>query len=116
VTAGTIATSGQNLKIPAAGYYKMEVDTEKLTYKVTVWGIVVMNGTPGGWDADTKMTYNKVAKTWSIIATLTTQSAPDNGMKFRAITIGILTLEILVLMVLEAGGTNISTTAGLFDH
>jgi hypothetical protein len=46
------------------------------------------------------MTYNKVAKTWSIIATLTTQSAPDNGMKFRAITIGILTLEILVLMVL----------------
>jgi hypothetical protein len=28
---------------------------------------------------DTKMTYNKVAKTWSIIATLTTQSAPDNG-------------------------------------
>jgi hypothetical protein len=45
------------------------------------------------------MTYNKVAKTWSIIATLTTQSA-DNGMKFRAINNGILTLEILVLMVL----------------
>jgi hypothetical protein len=33
-TAGTIATSGANLKIQA-GYYKMEVDTEKLTYKVT---------------------------------------------------------------------------------
>jgi hypothetical protein len=26
-----------------------------------VWGIVG-NGTPGGWDADTKMTYNKVVK------------------------------------------------------
>jgi hypothetical protein len=44
-----------------------------------------------------KMTYNKVAKTWSIIATLTTQSAQ---VKFRANNNGILTLEILVLMVL----------------
>lgn len=115
-TAGTIATSGANLKIPAAGYYKMEVDTEKLTYKVTaqVWGIVG-NGTPGGWDADTKMTYNKVAKTWSIIATLTTQSAPDNGMKFRAnnnwdFNFGDTGAD----GTLEAGGTNISTTAGTY--
>jgi hypothetical protein len=115
-TAGTIATSGANLKIPAAGYYKMEVDTEKLTYKVTaqVWGIVC-NGTPGGWDADTKMTYNKVAKTWSIIATLTTQSAPDNGMKFRAnnnwdYNFGDTGAD----GTLEAGGTNISTTAGTY--
>jgi hypothetical protein len=45
----------------------MEVDTEKLTYKVTASMGNCGNGTPGGWDADTKMTYNKVAKTWSII-------------------------------------------------
>lgn len=115
-TAGTIAASGENFKIPAAGYYKMEVDTEKLTYKATplVWGIVG-NGTPGGWDADTKMTYDKVAKTWSIIATLTTQASPDNGMKFRAnnnwdYNFGDTGAD----GTLDAGGTNIGTTAGTY--
>ena len=116
-TPGTLLLSGpDNLKIPAAGYYKMEVDTKKLTYKATkmVWGIVG-NATPGGWDADTPMTYNKVTKKWTLIATLTTQSAPDNGMKFRAnnnwdYNFGDTGAD----GTLEGGGTNIGTTAGTY--
>jgi hypothetical protein len=79
-TAGTIATSGDNLKIPAAGYYKINVDTEKLTYTAvaTTWGIIG-DGTPGGWDSSTAMTYNKTTKVWTITANLT-----QKEMKFRA--------------------------------
>jgi hypothetical protein len=115
-TPNTIALTGPNLKIPAAGYYKMEVDTEKLTYKATkmVWGIVG-NGTPGGWDADTPMTYDKVTKKWTLTVTLTTQSAPDNGMKFRANNNWDYNFgDTGANGSLEGGGTNISTTAGTY--
>jgi hypothetical protein len=115
-TAGTLALSGANLKIPAAGYYKIEVDTDKLTYKATkqVWGIVG-NATPGGWDADTPMTYDKVTKQWTLTAILTAQSAPDNGMKFRAnnnwdYNFGDNGAD----GTLEGGGTNIGTSAGTY--
>ncbi|HEX9152416.1 MAG TPA: DUF5116 domain-containing protein, partial [Flavobacterium sp.] len=115
-TAGTLDPKGANLKIPAAGYYKLEVDSEKLTYKATkqVWGIVG-NGTPGGWDADTPMTYDKVTKKWTVTAVLTTQAAPDNGLKFRAnndwnFNFGDTGAD----GKLEAGGTNIGTTAGTY--
>jgi hypothetical protein len=79
-TPGTIATSGDNLKIPAAGYYKINVDTEKLTYTAvaTAWGIIG-DGTPGSWDNSTAMTYNKTTKVWTVTANLT-----QKEMKFRA--------------------------------
>ncbi|MGO4817810.1 SusE domain-containing protein [Flavobacterium sp. W22_SRS_FP1] len=79
-TAGTIATSGDNLKIPAAGYYKINVDTEKLTYTVvaTTWGIIG-DGTPGSWDNSTAMSYDKNTKVWTVTADLT-----QKEMKFRA--------------------------------
>lgn len=79
-TPGTIATSGDNLKIPAAGYYKFNVDTEKLTYTATAtaWGIIG-DATPAGWGGSTAMTYNKVTKLWTVTATLS-----QAEMKFRA--------------------------------
>jgi hypothetical protein len=79
-TAGTIALTGDNLKIPAAGYYLIVVDTEKLTYKATAtaWGIIG-DGTPAGWDNSTAMTYNKTTKVWTVTANLT-----QKEMKFRA--------------------------------
>ena len=78
--AGTLDPKGANLKIPAAGYYQIVVDTEKLTYKATAtaWGIIG-DGTPKGWDASSAMTYNKVTKVWTITANLT-----QKEMKFRA--------------------------------
>jgi hypothetical protein len=79
-TAGKIALTGDNLKIPAAGYYLIVVDTEKLTYKATAtaWGIIG-DGTPAGWDNSTAMTYNKTTKVWTVTANLT-----QKEMKFRA--------------------------------
>ncbi|MFV8377077.1 SusE domain-containing protein [Flavobacterium sp. LB1P62] len=79
-TAGTLDPKGANLKIPAAGYYKLEVDTEKLTYKATAtaWGIIG-DATPAGWGGSTAMTYNKVTKLWTVTATLS-----QAEMKFRA--------------------------------
>ena len=79
-TPGTLALTGSNLQMTAAGYYKIEVDTEKLTYKTTAtsWGIIG-DGTPGGWGASTAMTYNKTTKVWTVTADLT-----QKEMKFRA--------------------------------
>jgi hypothetical protein len=87
-TPGTIATSGDNLKIPAAGYYRMEVDTEKLTYKATAtsWA-VTGSGTPLSWPGgpdgtpgqDHDMTYNKTTKVWTVTLNLKAEE-----IKFRA--------------------------------
>ncbi len=118
-TAGTLLYNGSdNLAIAAAGYYKIQADTnpEKLTYTTTAlaWG-VVGDGTPGGWDADTPMTYNPETKKWTVTVVLTTQAAPDHGMKFRAnnnwdYNYGDDEND----GVLEAGGKNIGTTAGTY--
>lgn len=113
-TAGTIATSGDNLKIPAAGYYQIVVDTEKLTYKATAtaWGIIG-SATAGGWDNSTAMTYDKTTKLWSVTATLT-----GAEFKFRANNDWDLNLGKLKTAPdgsrMEYGGDNIAVTAGTY--
>lgn len=87
-TAGTLDPKGANLKIPAAGYYQIVVDTEKLTYKATAtsWA-VTGSGTPLSWPAgpdgtpgqDHDMTYNKTTKVWTVTLNLTAAE-----IKFRA--------------------------------
>jgi len=81
-TAGTIKLGGpDNIPTPATtGYYLLEVNAEKLSYKFTKtdWGIVG-DATPGGWDNSTNMTYNPTTKVWTITTNLTVGS-----MKFRA--------------------------------
>jgi hypothetical protein len=81
-TAGTIKLgSAKNIPTPAtAGYYLLEVNSEKLSYKftATVWGIIG-SSTPGSWDNSTPMTYNKDTKVWTVTANLTV-----GEMKFRA--------------------------------
>ncbi len=118
-TAGTILYNGSdNLKIDAAGYYRIKADTDpkKLTISTlkTTWGIIG-NGTPGGWDTDTPMTYDPATKKWTVTVTLTTQAAPDNGMKFRANGNWDLNYgDTGANGTLEEGGTNIGTTAGKY--
>jgi hypothetical protein len=113
-TAGTIALTGANLKIPAAGYYQIVVDTEKLTYKATAttWGIIG-SATAGGWDNSTAMTYNKTTKLWSVVATLT-----GAEFKFRANNGWDINLGKLKTAPdgshLEYGGDNIAVTAGTY--
>ena len=63
------------------GYYLVEANTGDLTYSVTKyeWGIIG-SATPGGWDADTDMTFDPGTGLWSITLDLV------GGMeiKFRA--------------------------------
>ena len=102
--AGTLDPKGANFKIPAAGYYQIVVDTEKLTYKATatVWGIIG-DGTPGGWDNSTAMTYNKTTKVWTLTANLT-----QKEMKFRANNAWDLNLgDTGANGTMEYGGDNI---------
>lgn len=65
-----------------SGYYKLDVDFSgsPYTYIATkiVWGIVG-DATPGGWDADTEMTYNPETRIWTINTALN-----SGDFKFRA--------------------------------
>lgn len=78
-----------NLSVAAAGYYKVTVDTENLTYSLqdaSSWAITG-SATPLGWPVgpegtpgeDHDMTYDPDAKTWSITLDLT-----EGEFKFRA--------------------------------
>lgn len=62
-----------------AGYYRVKVDTEGLTYNLqpVTWGIIGA-ATPTGWDSDTNMTYNPATKKWQIVIALTVEK-----FKFR---------------------------------
>ena len=71
-----------NLNVDQAGYYKLNVDLSgsPYTYEATktVWGLIG-DGTPGGWDNSTNMTYDEASGTWQVTAELT-----NGEYKFRA--------------------------------
>jgi len=77
---GTLNPGGTNIKAGPKGYYKLNVDLPNLTHKFlrTDWS-VIGDATPGGWNTDTDMIYDTVAKTWSVTLNLTAAK-----IKFRA--------------------------------
>jgi len=79
-TSGTLDSSGGNLELADAGYYKMNVDINDLTYTVTntTWGLIG-SATPDEWNSDQDMTYDPVEKVWTITLNLTA-----GEIKFRA--------------------------------
>jgi hypothetical protein len=112
--SGVLKLTGEVNCTAAVGYYRLKANTTTLTYSQerTTWAIIG-NGTPGGWGTDTPMTYNPVTKKWTATVTLSAQSAPNDGMKFRAN--GQWTLNYGDTGAdgsLDEGGTNISTPAG----
>lgn len=62
-----VYNDGGNLVAPNAGYQKLTVDTNALTYALEAysWGMIG-NATPGGWDNDTDMVWNSTAQVWEI--------------------------------------------------
>ncbi|MDO9375870.1 MAG: SusE domain-containing protein [Ferruginibacter sp.] len=77
--AGTLSTSGGDLSVPSAGYYKINANITDKTWLATktTWGMI---GEFNGWSGDAAMTYNADANAWigNIVA-------PANGVfKFRA--------------------------------
>lgn len=74
-----VLNAGDNITAPQSGMLDLTVNTNTNTIEYTahVWGIVG-DATPGGWDADTDMTYDPETKVWKLTSTL---SAGD--LKFR---------------------------------
>jgi len=77
---GKLKVKGEDMLIPAAGYYRIKADITALTYAYlkTDWG-VIGDATPGGWDTDTNMTYDKASKTLKV-----TLALKVGKIKFRA--------------------------------
>lgn len=76
---GTLEPGGGDITLDP-GFYRIQVDLNELTYTVTEtnWGLIG-SATPGGWDADTDMTYNATDGSWDITVDLVAGEA-----KFRA--------------------------------
>jgi hypothetical protein len=114
--SGVLKSPGGGDCSATAGYYLVKANTTTLTYSTTKtsWGIAG-NATTNGWDGAMPMTYDAATKKWTIIATLSTQIAPDNGLKFKAnggwdINLG----DDGANGSAEFGGKNIGTTAGTY--
>ena len=78
---GTLDPNGEDIPLPAsAGMYRLNVNLNELTYKVTPtnWG-VIGDATPTGWDADTDMEYDEATGTQKVTLDLGT-----GFIKFRA--------------------------------
>ncbi|CAM3989845.1 SusE domain-containing protein [Flavobacterium antarcticum] len=119
IEGGLLQEGEDNIKVIGAGYYRIQANTTTLTYNLTAteWG-VIGNATPGGWDNSTPMTYDPATKKWSVIVVMTSQSAPDNGWKFRAnnewtINLGDTTVNSTD-GTLREGGDNIGVSAGTY--
>lgn len=62
-----VYNGGSDLKAANAGYQKLTVNTNTLTFALEAysWGIIG-DATPGGWDSDTDMKWNSANQTWEI--------------------------------------------------
>jgi len=78
-SAGSLEPGGPNLAMEEAGYYRINVNLDDLTYSTlrTTWGVI--GDATGSWDADQDMTYDADAKVWRI-----TMDLSAGEMKFRA--------------------------------
>ncbi len=79
--SGGLSGSGGNLKVPGAGYYKINANTvtNKWSATKTTWGLIG-SFAPSNWGSDVNMTFDAGSNSWSGIITLT---ATDE-FKFRA--------------------------------
>lgn len=78
--AGVLVEQDEKDLEATAGYYYIEADTDKLTYKESAvnWGIIG-EATPTGWDSDTDLVYDAATKTLSVDINMVN----GKGWKFR---------------------------------
>lgn len=78
--SGLLSTSGGDLTVGSAGFYKLDVNLNNLSWSATkvTWSII--GDGASGWGTDIPMTYDAVAQVWK--ATTTLNSA--GKIKFRA--------------------------------
>jgi hypothetical protein len=80
---GLLSTTGGNVVQEGAGYYMIKFNDKTLAWSAvkTTWAMIG-NATPGGWDADTPLTYDAQAQVWKATVTLT--GGDGKEFKFRA--------------------------------
>ncbi|MCK3685946.1 SusF/SusE family outer membrane protein [Maribellus sp. YY47] len=78
--SGNLTNPGNNISVPADGYYLVRANLSEMTYSLTetVWG-VIGDATAGGWGNQTDMTYDAVSQTFRLGIHLTSGGA----FKFR---------------------------------
>jgi hypothetical protein len=80
---GTFSTDGAaaGLSVPDGGYYELTANLDNNTWTATktTWSIIG-DATPGGWGADTPMSYDPATQVW----TVTTDMKAAGSFKFRA--------------------------------
>ncbi|MGQ1889037.1 SusF/SusE family outer membrane protein [Thermophagus sp. OGC60D27] len=61
--SGGLTNPGNNIPVPADGYYRIQANLSDMTYSLIAmqWG-VVGNATPNGWDVETLLTYDSSLK------------------------------------------------------
>jgi hypothetical protein len=112
---GKLSTTGDNLTVPAAGFYLITADINGLTWSAAAtpkWSVI--GAAVGGWNAgnDIELTYDIPSKTWK-----GTMAMIADQMKFRAnddwgINLGDNNAD----KSLEFGGANIVVpAAGTYD-
>ncbi|WP_184545307.1 SusE domain-containing protein [Mucilaginibacter sp. FT3.2] len=81
--AGKLSTDGQagDLVLPGPGVYELVANPQTLTWSYTLvtWGIIG-DATPGGWGADTQMSYDATKNVWTVTANM----LANGSFKFRA--------------------------------
>jgi hypothetical protein len=76
---GIALQDDDNLSVPAAGTYQITVNLNTLTYIAVPYAYgIIGTATPGGWDADTDMTFDHVAERWTYTGDLV-----PGALKFR---------------------------------
>ncbi len=78
-SAESLEPGGSNLVMDEAGYYRINVNLNDLTYTTlrTTWGVI--GDATGSWDADQNMEYDVADQVWRI-----TMDLSAGEMKFRA--------------------------------
>ncbi|WP_294212711.1 SusE domain-containing protein [uncultured Chryseobacterium sp.] len=109
-SGGNLSSSGGNLQSPGAGYYRITVNMNTMTYTLVPYQLsIIGSATPGGWGADTDMTWDNAQLKWKVVSTFTT-----GEMKFRLNhDWGTNWGDDGANGTLDAGGANISVTAGV---
>jgi len=78
--SGGLTNPGDNISVPADGYYRIQANLADMSYSLVAmdWG-VIGDATPGGWGADTDLSYSVTDQVWTGAIHMTA-----GEMKFRA--------------------------------
>lgn len=106
--SGGLTNPGNNITVAADGYYLVKANLNDMTYSLTLttWG-VIGDATPGGWGAQTNMTYYAGSKIFGLGIHFTTAEFKFRGTDDWSINFGSTAADGSTL---DYGGSNIAVS------